>query len=242
MPPVPRPGTAKKGPNRTQIYVLVGAAVAVAAVIAGVLLLTSDDEAGSVTATPNLALMDGIPQDGIVLGSPDATVRMIEYADLACPVCKAYAEGAFAGIVEQYVQPGKVKLEFRGLAFLPPPENSDKALRFALAAGEQDKLWQFVDTVYLNQGEEGTAWFTDEFARGVAATIPGLDADKLFADAESQKVKDQVAEMAAQGEEDQVQGTPTFFVQTGVDKPYLVQPPAFTPEAFAPIFDDALSG
>ena len=50
------------------------------------------------------------------LGSPDAPVTLVEYADLQCPFCAEWARGTFPAIVDEYVRPGQVRIEFRGLA------------------------------------------------------------------------------------------------------------------------------
>ena len=55
-----------------------------------------------------------------MLGNPDATVRMLQFEDLQCPICKKYTDDAFPAIVDEYVRPGRVKIDFRGLAFLGP--------------------------------------------------------------------------------------------------------------------------
>ena len=73
-----------------------------------------------------------------MLGSPDATVTMIQFEDLQCPVCKRYQEEGLPGIVEEYVRPGKLKLRFAGLAFIGP--DSEKALLHVIAAGEREAL------------------------------------------------------------------------------------------------------
>ena len=68
--------------------------------------------------------------------------------------------------------PGKVRLVFGGLAFLGP--DSEQALRFALAAGRQGKLWNAVHLLYANQGPENSGWVTDELLRGSAPRSPGF--------------------------------------------------------------------
>ena len=88
------------------------------------------------------ALLSGIPQQGAALGRPDAPVTLVEFADLQCPYCAAWADGAFAELVRDYVRPGKVRIVFGGLAFIGP--DSETGLRFVLAAGRQGKLWQSV--------------------------------------------------------------------------------------------------
>src|SRR6185503_8555245 len=167
MPPVPKPPTAKSGRNRNLVIALAVAAVVVAALIAASVLRSGGDDGTSAAATttadatatdttggtapdPALALVAGIPQNGTVLGQAGTTVRMLQFEDLQCPICKRYTDDAFPAIVNEYVRTGRLKIDFRGLAFLGP--DSDKALKIAMAAGLQNKLWQVVGLFYENQG------------------------------------------------------------------------------------------
>ena len=71
------------------------------------------------------------PRTGTAIGSPDAPVTLVEFADLQCPFCAQWATDAFPDLVEEYVRPGRLRIEFRGLAFIGP--DSEKALRAALS-------------------------------------------------------------------------------------------------------------
>jgi len=260
MPPTKTPGTTKgptKGPKRkptsstggiskrTLLIALGGAAVVAIALIGGSLLLGGgDDDPSTTTPTGSTELVDGIPQQGTTLGKADATVTLIQWEDFQCPACGAYQEGAFPGIVEQYVRPGKINVDFRGLTFLDNSfgvEDSERALRAALAAGKQGKFWQMQELLYQNQGEEGSGWVTDDLIDELATKI-GLDMEQFAADKDSAAVTDQIAAMKKEGEAKGVQGTPTFFISVDGGEPYQVQPDEYSVEAFAPIFDDALQG
>ena len=74
-------------------------------------------------------MLDGIPQDGIALGEPDAPVTLVEYADLQCPFCAEWALQTFPELVADYVRDGRLRIEFRGLTFIGP--ESEDALRAA---------------------------------------------------------------------------------------------------------------
>jgi protein-disulfide isomerase len=63
-------------------------------------------------------MLAGIPQSGIHLGSPSAPVRLVEFADLQCPFCREYTLQTLPQLVQDYVRSGKVRMEFRDLAFL----------------------------------------------------------------------------------------------------------------------------
>ncbi len=111
-------------------------------------------------------MLAGIPQQGAVLGDPKAPVTLVEYADFQCPYCAQWSHGAFPTLVERYVRPGNVRIVFRGLAFLGP--DSDRALRTAVAAGRENRLWNVVEALYHRQGHENSGWVTESLLEEVA--------------------------------------------------------------------------
>jgi protein-disulfide isomerase len=226
MPPAPRPPSPRPQPWRNRRLLLaLGAALAVAAaLIAGSLVLAGGggEEAAppaTVTAPVQEDALAGIPQEGTVLGHPLAKVTILEYADLSCPVCRQYTAQILPALIDEYVRPGKVKLDFRGIAFISPVENSERALRYVLAAGRQDKLWQLAELVYANQGKEGTNWATDELLQRLAERVPGLDVERLAADAAGTIVRQQVEEIAGEAEARSVPGTPYLWIQVAGGPP-----------------------
>ena len=225
------------GLSRRTIAIGFGAAIAAAVVLIAVaLVLQGGDDTSDAAPASDLS---GIAQDGRFLGEPDAEVLMIEYADMQCPFCADYSNQVFPALVEEYVRPGDVRMEFRGLAFLGP--DSEKALRHVVAASLQDLGWDFQEALFGAQGGENAGWVTDDLIRDLASDIPGLDLDQLLEDADGAEVTAEVQEMARQGQADQVPGTPTFFVQIGDGEPYLIQVP-LEADAFGAALDDALQG
>lgn len=245
MPPVPKPPNAKSGRNRT--FVLIGAVVAlvVAALIAGSLLI---GRGGGSSATPTptdttataASLLSEIYQQGTVLGDPKATVTMLQFEDLQCPICKKYTDNVFPAIVDEYVKPGRVKIAFRGLAFLGP--DSEKALRIAVAAGHQNKLWDVVEEFYAQQGQENSGWVTDARIDEVLAQVPGLDAARVKADAKTTAVTKEIVATEAQAKALKVPGTPWFYISRGLNAPVEFRPTALDPSVFRPALDQALTG
>lgn len=228
-------------PPRNLSTAVAAAAVVVAVLIAASLLRSGDSGSDGSPSTPGeiKALLAGIPQDGASLGSPDATVTLIQFEDLQCPICRRYQSGAFPAVVKEYVRPGKVKLRFVGMTFIG--EDSVKALRYVLAAGEQGKLWQLADALYANQGGENDGWVTDELLERLAGEL-GLDYAKLVGAASSERVQQQADAMNAEAEQRNVPGTPWFYVHAGDEKPYEVRWSALEPDEFRKILDDALAG
>ena len=63
--------------------------------------------------------------EGYRVGNPDAPVKVIEYGSRLCPTCGAFAREGYEPLMKNYVNTGKVSLEFReflvhGAPDLPP--------------------------------------------------------------------------------------------------------------------------
>jgi protein-disulfide isomerase len=203
--------------TRTHSKVFVAVAIA-AAVLAAALIAASQLGAhrGSPAPAPALggaaettALLRGIPQHGAVLGDPRAPVTLVEYADLQCPYCAQWATSTLPVLIRDYVRPGQVRLVFRGLAFIGP--DSELALRTALAAGEQNRLWQVVHLLYANQGEENTGWATPVLD-GLGSSVPGLDAARIEDARSSASVEAALSAAALAATNDGVTRTPAFEI------------------------------
>jgi hypothetical protein len=58
-------------------------------------------------------------------------------------------------------------MQFENLSFIGP--GSVAAGRVAAAASQQNKLWNFVDLLYLNQGEENSGYVTPRRTSGTCS-------------------------------------------------------------------------
>lgn len=239
----PPPARSTGGPSRVSrkwLYIGtlgVAAAVAVALILVSVLGGESKPTVTAIDGTATQQLLAGIPQNGSTLGSPDAKVTLVEYADPQCPFCARFSNEVEPTLVDQYIRDGRVALEFRAFPFIGP--DSIEASRFVYAAGLQNKLFNVLDLLYAHQGGENQGWVTEELLRGVGAAVPGLDVDKWFADARSARVAQAVQNDFSQGQTAGVQGTPTFFIVAG-GKTEAFAPSSLTVEPFQQALDQAL--
>lgn len=189
-----------------------GVAALIAATLVGVSLVSGSDEtaapapAAALDSAETTQLLKGIPQQGNALGRPDAPVTLADYSDLQCPYCAAWTQEAFPDLVREYVRTGKLRIEFRGLAFLGP--ESETGLRAALAAGEQGKLWHVVHLLYRNQGPENSGWLTDDTLRQVGASVDGLNVERMLARRAAMTPGLEKAQAAATAAG--INGTPSF--------------------------------
>jgi protein-disulfide isomerase len=118
-------------------------------------------EAGAIDA-----LLAKSPQQRLTVGRADAPVHLFEYGDLQCPYCKAFSETEIPAAIEGPVDAGKAKITFRNLLIIGP--DSLPAGAAAIAAGEQGRGWNYIETFYRNQGEENSGYVTEDFLEAVA--------------------------------------------------------------------------
>jgi len=121
-------------------------------------------------------LLAGIPQRGPILGSPDAPVTLQMFADLECPTVKRFVESYLPSLIGDWVRTSTVKLEYRSLKTDTVNErtffNQEEA---ALAAGRQNRMWNFALTFVRQQGEQFTEYATDAFIAHIASQVPDLN-------------------------------------------------------------------
>ncbi|MGH3023955.1 MAG: DsbA family protein [Gaiellaceae bacterium] len=183
-------------------------------------------------------LLAGIPQQGAALGSPTAPVTLVEYADLQCPYCAEWAHETLPILVSDYVRTGKLRIVFRGLAFIGP--DSETALRTALAAGDQNHLWDVVDGLYAYQGHENAGWVTEGLLDQLLAAVPGLDRERAQAERDAPWVEGEIAEAAAAAERAGVTGTPAFELGPTGGRLELAEIRSLGPEGIRPAIDALL--
>ena len=220
----PPPGRGQGARRQASPRVLLAAVAVVVVAVVGTTLgivlsggskQTALPARGSLTnALPSAAdvqrLLRGIPQHGNVLGSPSAPVTLVEYIDLQCPICREFETQAMPTLIPRYVRTGKVRVEARPIAFIG--QDSQRGRDAAIAAGEQNRLFEYIQLLYFNQGAENSGWLTDELAGAAAASIPGLDVRRLLNDRSSAAVKAQDRALDQQASAANVRATPTIDV------------------------------
>jgi protein-disulfide isomerase len=224
----PPPVVSKGGSRRRQanprvlaiavaVVVLAGVGIGLAIALSGgggkvssTIPSVGDAATGLPGSTDIAAQLQGVPEHGMTLGSPNAPVTLVEYIDLQCPICREFETTVMPDIITKYVKPGKVKVEARVLKFIGP--DSERGRNAMLAAAEQNKAFNFSQVLYANQGTENTGWLTDDMIGQIAASVPGMQVHDLLSARNSSAVKTQGAKFDQQGTADKVPGTPTLYV------------------------------
>ncbi len=242
--------SAKRKARLTQLGI-VGAVVIVAVVV--ILIATGggstkkvaphSSEANATVAEVN-SLIGGIPQNGNTLGNPNAPITLQYFGDLQCPVCKEFTLGALPAIVQKWVRTGKVKIEYKSLETATrEPEVFKTQQVAAYAAGKQNKAWNFIETFYHEQGEEGSGYVTESYLQGLAQQVPGLDLTKWTSDRSNPELANQVEGDKQAANTQGFTGTPSFLIgKTGGSAQKLEYQSLTEPASFNEAIEKLLKG
>jgi len=242
---VARPPVRSTGGRQANTKVLIGVAVGIVGIVAAVALafvVTSGSSSSSTSnvstlpdAAASLAEFKGIPQRGNVLGKPSAPVTLVQYIDLQCPACRAFETEVMPSIVQRYVRSGKLKVEARPIAFIGP--DSLLGRRATIAAGRQNRLYDFAQLLYANQGPENSGWLNDDMVTSAAKSIPGVDVQALLDESNSGEVEAAAKAYESQATADGVRGTPALYVAKSGG---TLAPVAADPQALSAAINRAL--
>ncbi|MBS1884867.1 MAG: thioredoxin domain-containing protein [Actinobacteria bacterium] len=124
------------------------------------------------------ALLADIPQRGTELGAPNAPVTLQFFGDLQCKESRQVMLGPLPDLIRRFVRPGELRIVYhstetdtKGAGGWPEFKDQQGA---ALAAGRQNRLWNFIDVFYREQGPEFTGYVTERFLHLIAVQA-GLD-------------------------------------------------------------------
>ncbi|HZY42182.1 MAG TPA: thioredoxin domain-containing protein, partial [Anaerolineae bacterium] len=163
----------------------------------------------AVIGLPQIGAARTTDTSGKVQGQATAPITLEEYADFQCPACGAFARGTIKQIEEKYVKNGTVKIVFRHFAFIG--EESIRAAEASECANEQNKFWEFYDTLFANQAGENQGAFADDKLSGFAQGL-GLDMAAFSTCFASGKYRAAIQSETANGQLRGVSSTPTSFL------------------------------
>jgi protein-disulfide isomerase len=200
-------------------YLTLAAFAAVAVIVALIVISQSggddDDGGGSPSSIAGAERVDaelqGIPQSGQTLGEADAPVTVTEFGDPQCPVCAAFAEQIAPQVIASEVKTGAAKYTYEPYLIIGP--DSKPAMKAALAAGEQDRFWNYLQLFYANQGQENSGYVTDGFLTGIARAAGVEDIDAWNQSRDDSKWDAVLDKGTTQAESFGFNGTPSIVVQ-----------------------------
>ncbi len=168
---------------------------------------------------------------GIVMGNPDAPIKLVEYMSITCSHCKDFGEQAFVPLRDNYVESGRVSFEIRN--FVRDPLDLSAAI-LSRCGGEgpffplTEQALSYQGTMFEKAQAMGEATYSDilqsapdaRFVRlaeqlGLIAFFQqrGISEDQAktcLADTEAAESLMNATQKAA--EEHNIEGTPTFLL------------------------------
>ena len=190
---------------------------AIAVIVALIVISQSGSDDKSTTPPANVAgasrvaaELQGIPQQGEVLGDSSAPVTVTEFGDPQCPVCAAFAEQIAPQLIASEVKTGKVKYEYRPWVIIGP--DSKPASKAAYAAGVQNRFWHFIQLFYANQGQENSGYVTDAFLEKIATAAGVPDIAKWNQDRNDPKWDTMLTQNNSEAQSLGFTGTPSILV------------------------------
>jgi protein-disulfide isomerase len=172
-------------------------------------------------------LLSGIPQSGARLGNPKAPVTLTYYGDLQCPVCRDFTLSSFPQLVAKDVRDGKVQVVYKAFkTATPDPTTFQTQQAAALAAGEQNRFWNYIELFYHEQGAEGTNYVNEDYLNGLAKQVPGLSVNNWRTARNNAQLVSQIQSDEQTGSSAGVNATPTLILSGPKGK---TTPPASVP-------------
>jgi protein-disulfide isomerase len=195
----------KAGNNNIGLWI-VGIAAAVVLVVVVVVALNS---------RPGVAVVEApdVPAEwviGTTLGNPDAKVTIQAWEDFLCPACRQFSTAVKSRLIEEYIKPGTVRLEFHQFPLSGHAPGSNMGAMASLCAADQEMFWPYHDRLFLaqDQGQEG---FTiDNLVR--YADDMGMDSRAFLDCMSSQQYREQVAASANEAVAMGLNATPSVLV------------------------------
>lgn len=200
---------AQKSGGGKGFYLLVGGVV----IAGGAALLMARDGGTSAPelAPPSVAETRAAPSAdaGVAMGSPDAPVTIVEFADFLCPACRSFNAVTGKAIRRDFAVPGG-PLRWINYDF-PLNQASWAPALAARCADQQGRYWELHDLMYARvedwAGEENPNGEFIDFAESL-----GMDGDAFRACLSDRSGLQEVGAARRYGESIGVNSTPTLFI------------------------------
>jgi protein-disulfide isomerase len=158
-------------------------------------------------------LLGGIPESGSAIGASSAPVTLVYYGDLQCPFCGEFSRTALNPLIERFVRPGKLRIEYRNLETAThEPEVFRTQQIAAMAAGKQNLAWYYIELFYRQQSAENSGYVSEEFLRSLAQQVPGLNVTAWLAARSNPEFVTQITTDAQAANNAGFTGTPSFQI------------------------------
>lgn len=155
--------------------------------------------------------------DPRALGSIDAPVVMLEFADFSCPMCYRF-QNLILPQLQSLIDDGTLRIEYHNLLIFDQDYQSSLGAKASVAAANQGKFWEFAQATaqFSQEQEESTGdshiTWTDQIALQIATNAGVTDLDKFQTDYTSDQTSAQVTQESLMSGQLGLTGTPSFLI------------------------------
>ena len=206
-------------------YLLIGGGVIVAAAVAVIVFAAlgggsdADPEGPAVaqdiasTTSTQTPATGSEPSPAPAQDEAAATVPLVtleEFGDFQCSHCAQFAQGMGKQLKEEFVSTGRITFVFRHFPSIG--EESFRAAEATECARDQDRFWEYHDTVFENWKGVNQGAYSDDNLKGFASRLQ-LDRGVFDSCLDGGKYRGKVEEDVQLGERLGVNSTPSLFLQ-----------------------------
>ena len=203
---------ARRGKQNRRLFALLGL---VALVGIGALAYAATQRNNGATRAAAASEVDpalAAEAQGHLLGRADAPVKIIEFSDFECPYCAQFATVTGPDIKKRLIETGQASFRYYDYPLAMHP-NTWGASHAGMCAEEQGKFWEMHDRIFAGQNDwNGQATSNPKSVFAGYARDLGLDAARWEQCYDSEKYQRKIEANKAAGDQRQIRGTPTFFV------------------------------
>jgi protein-disulfide isomerase len=168
-------------------------------------LLDSEKNDETSVLTQKMLIQNGSP----VLGDQLAEITILEFGDYQCTFCYKFHKETLPILKDEFINSGKIKMVFKDF---PLNGNDSKiAGEATYCAEDQNKYWEYHNTLYENWAGERTGWIKLDVLYKFAKDIE-LDFDEFSDCLNQHKYLNRVLDNERYGIEIDIDATPTFLV------------------------------
>ncbi|ONI92405.1 protein-disulfide isomerase [Saccharothrix sp. ALI-22-I] len=196
--------------DRTKVVIGIAVVVVLALVVIGGVIWTKSGEDEPLTVPQGITGVSApiVREAGVVVvGKDSAKVTIDLYEDFLCPACGNFKK-IYGDQIKREIEAGTLKVRYHALPFLikysTPEGYSRDSANAALCAADENKFWEYHETLFAKQPEEGGPGYTKEELVKLGTDL-GITGETF-----KQCVDSGAHEKDAQAELDAVKGTGNF--------------------------------
>lgn len=236
---------AEAADKKRKIAIQVGVAAVLVALVAaigiGIAVNKSDsDTESSTTSAAQLPATGGaVTETGtVVIGNPDAKVKVRVVADLQCPACKQF-EAANGETLAKAAADGTASVEYQIISFLDKASTDQYSSRaanasFCVAKSDTTKYQSWLQTMFEKQPAEGGAGLSNDELIQIA-TDAGYTDPAVATCIDDKPYNDYIQQVTQTTLQSGVKSTPSVYINGQLNQSDAI----FTENGLAPVIADA---